>query len=163
MAIPISYNVRNIIQRPVSTITTAVGIGLTVAIFVGALALAEGFRAALRSTGSPDNALVLRKGADSEISSGISREAVAVIRANPAVAVDASGRPEASAELVVVTNKQRLGQTGSSNVTVRGVDPSALGVRTNLKIVEGRMFTPGTDEVIVGRRVAPRFANCRVG
>jgi ABC-type lipoprotein release transport system permease subunit len=115
------------------------------------------------STGSPQNALLLRKGADSEISSGITRESVAIIRANPAVALDPNGRPAASAELVVVANKERLGQTGSSNVTVRGVDPTAIGVRANIKIIQGRMFTPGTDEVIVGRRIAPRFANCRIG
>ena len=86
MAIPLIYNVRSALHRPISTATTALGIGLTVAIFVGALALAAGFKASLVSTGSPDNALVLRKGADSEISSGISREAVSIIRANSGVA-----------------------------------------------------------------------------
>ena len=75
MAIPLVYNLRNVMQRPVSTLTTAIGVGLTVAIFIGALALAAGFQAALVETGSPDNALVLRKGADSEISSGISLDA----------------------------------------------------------------------------------------
>jgi len=163
MAIPISYNVRNVLQRPVSTLTTAVGIGLTVAIFIGALALASGFRAAMISTGSKNNAIALRKGADSEISSIVTREGASIIRAHPAIAVGPDGRPMASAELVVVTNKQRLGQPGSSNVNVRGVDPSAMTVRSQIKIVEGRMFTPGTDEVVVGRRIARRFANCGIG
>jgi len=74
MAIPFVYNLRSVTNRPVSTATTAVGIGLTVAIFIGALALAAGFRASLVTTGSPDNAIVLRKGADSEISSGVTLE-----------------------------------------------------------------------------------------
>jgi putative ABC transport system permease protein len=163
MALPLVYNLRNVVQRPIATLTTALGVALTVTIFIGALALAAGFRAALVSTGSNDNAIALRKGADSEISSGVSREAVNVIRANPGVASGPDGRPLATADLVVVTNKERLGQTGSSNVTVRGVDPSGIGVRVNLRVVEGRTFAPGADEVIVGHRIAKRFANCEIG
>ena len=163
MAIPISYNVRNVLARPVSTLTTAVGVGLTVAIFIGALALVSGFRAAMLTTGSPANAIALRKGADSEISSGIGRDAANIIRALPDVATGPDGRPAASPELVVVTNKERLGQAGSSNVTVRGVDAGVAALRDRVKIVDGRMFTPGTDEVIAGARIVPRFANCAVG
>lgn len=163
MAIPFVYNLRSVTQRPVSTATTAVGIGLTVAIYIGALALAAGFRASLISTGAPDNALVLRKGADSEISSGISLDHANIIKANQAVAVGPDGRPRASVEMVIVINKERLGQRGSSNVMLRGVDAAAPDLRGGVKLVAGRMFTPGTDEVIVARRIAGRFANCNVG
>lgn len=163
MAIPLSYNLRNVRQRPVSTLTTAVGIALTVAIFIGALALAAGFQASLIETGDPGNVIVLRKGADSEIASGIGREASNIIRAHAAVATGASGRPLVSSEMVVVTNRDRLGQPGSSNVIVRGVDPEALELRSSVRVVEGRMFEPGTDEVIVGRRIVPRFADCEIG
>ena len=163
MAIPLIYNLRNVQQRPISTLTTAIGVGLTVAIFIGALSLAQGFRATLTATGRADNAIALRKGADSEISSYVSRDAANVIRANPAVAIGPDSRPLATGDVVVVTNKDRLGQKGSSNVSVRGVDPSGIGVRTDVKMIEGRMFAPGTAEVIVGRRVAKRFANCRIG
>ena len=163
MAIPFSYNLRSVTQRPVSTATTAIGIGLTVAIYIGALALAAGFRASLISTGSPDNILILRKGADSEISSGISLDNTNILKANPAVAVGPDGRPRASAEMVIVVNKQRLGQKGSSNVMLRGVDPAAPDLRGGITLVAGRMFTPGTDEIIVARRIAGRFANCNVG
>ena len=163
MAIPFAYNLRSVLNRPMSTATTALGIGLTVAIYVGALALAAGFRASLVSTGSPENVLLLRKGADSEISSGISLEHANIIKAHPAVAVGPDGRPRASAEMVIVVNKPRLGQTGSSNIMLRGVDPAAADLRGGLQIVAGRMFTPGTDEVIVARRIAGRFANCGVG
>ena len=163
MPIPLVYNLRSVTQRPVSTTTTAVGIGLTVAIYIGALALAAGFRASLITTGSPDNALVLRKGADSEISSGVSLDAANILKASPYVAVGPDGRPRASAEMVIVVNKERLGQTGSSNVMLRGVDPSAAGLRGGVTMVAGRMFTPGTDEIIVARRIAGRFAHCNVG
>ena len=163
MAIPISYNIRNVFQRPVSTLTTALGVGLTVAIFIGALALASGFQAALIKSGSSDNAMALRKGADSEISSGISRDQANILRALPVVAIGKDGKPLVSADLVVVTNKPRLGQPGSSNITVRGIDPGSLALRPQIKIAEGRMFAPGTDEVIVGQRIAKRFANCGIG
>lgn len=163
MAIPVSYNLRNIVQRPVSTLTTAVGIALTVTIFIGALSLASGFQQAMATTGSDGNLIVLRKGADSEISSAISRDASNIIRSHPAVAVATDGRPMVSSEMVVVTNKPRLGQAGSSNVTVRGVDAGAVEFRSQVKLIEGRMFTSGTDEVVVGRRIASRFANCDIG
>jgi len=163
VAIPISYNIRNVFQRPVSTLTTALGVGLTVAIFIGALALASGFQAALVKSGSSGNAMALRKGADSEISSGISRDQANILRALPDVAGGPDGRPLVSADLVVVTNKPRLGQPGSSNITVRGIDPASLPLREKVKITAGRIFQAGTDEVIVGERIAKRFANCGIG
>jgi ABC-type lipoprotein release transport system permease subunit len=163
MAIPIVYNVRSVAQRPVSTITTAVGIALTIAVLLAALALAEGLRATLSSTGSPNNAFVLRKGADSEISSGISIDAAAILRANPAVATGPDGRSLASFEMVATSNIRRIGQTGSSNIRVRGVDLSTIGMRAQPTVSEGRMFTPGTDEIVVGATIAPRFEHCAVG
>jgi putative ABC transport system permease protein len=163
MAIPLSYNLRNVIQRPMSTLATTVGIALVVTILVGAFALASGFQAALIETGSTDNLMALRTGADSEISSGIGRDAANILRALPDVAIGPDGRPLASPEMVVLINQPRLGQTGSSNVTVRGISPEGLTLRSQVKIVEGRMFTPGTDEVIVARRMAGRFANCAIG
>jgi ABC-type lipoprotein release transport system permease subunit len=163
MAIPLSYNVRNILHRPVATATTALGIAFTVAILIGALALASGFQAALLETGSDDNLLVMRKGADGEISSGVTRDAANILRALPDVATGADGRPQVSAEVVVLTNKARLGQPGSSNMTVRGVDPEALAFRSRVKVTEGRMFEPGAAEIIVGNRIAARFADCRIG
>jgi ABC-type lipoprotein release transport system permease subunit len=163
MAIPLQYNLRNVLQRPIATLTTAIGVALTVTIFIGALALAAGFRKVLVSTGSPDNAVALRKGADSEISSGVSREAVSIIRSHPGVATGPDRRPLATADLVVVTNKDRKGQAGSSNVTVRGVDPAAASVRGTVRVVEGRMFEPGSDEVVVGQSIVGRFQNLELG
>ena len=152
MAIPLSYNIRNALQRPVSTLTTAVGIGLTVTIFIGALALAAGFQSALKDTGSRDNVIVMRKGASGQINSSVSRDAANIIRAHPAVAVAADGRSLASPEMVVVTNKARLGQPGSSNVMVRGINPEILTLRDEVQIVDGRMLAFGSDEEL--RRTA---------
>ena len=163
MAIPISYNLRNVIQRPVSTLTTAIGIGLTVAILIGALALASGFQTALRLTGSPDNAIAMRKGADDELSSGVTREVSEILKARPDVAAGPDGRPLTSSDVVVLTYLPRLGQPGGSNVTVRGIDPASLALRSAVRITSGRMFQPGAEEVIVGTRIAKRFAGCKIG
>jgi putative ABC transport system permease protein len=163
MAIPFVYNLRNVTQRPVSTLTTMIGIGLTIAVLLAAMSLAEGFRATQVATGSPDNLLILRKGADNEISSGIPVDAAAILRADPNVARAPDGRPLASFEMLTTTNLTRVGQAGSSNIRVRGIDLAGIGVRATPKLVEGRMFTPGTDEVVIGAAIAPRFANCRVG
>lgn len=163
MAIPFVYNFRNVIQRPVATLTTATGVALTVAVLLAALALAEGFRSTLSSTGSTANVLVLRKGADNEVSSGLAIDVASILRANSNVALAADGHPLASFEMLTTTNMPRVGQVGSSNLKVRGVDMATIGVRTTPKIVEGRTFTPGTDEIIVGDRISTRFANCKVG
>src|SRR5262245_14689184 len=163
MAIPIIYNVRNVMQRPWTTLATGWGIAMVVMILVGAFALASGFQAALVESGSPDNAIVMRVGADSEISSGIGRDAANILKALPNVAAGPDGRALVSTDMVVLTNLPRIGQSGTSNVTIRGIDPSSLALRTQVKIVDGRLFAPGTSEVIVGRRISPRFAGLRIG
>ncbi|HET9325309.1 MAG TPA: ABC transporter permease [Candidatus Eisenbacteria bacterium] len=164
MAIPIIYNVRNVMQRPWTTLATGWGIAMVVMILVGAFALASGFQAALVESGSPNNAIVMRVGADSEISSGVGRDAANIIKALPDIATGPDGRPLVSTDMVVLTNLPRLGGTGgSSNVTIRGIDPASLTLRDQVKVTSGRMFTPGTGEVIVGRRISPRFQNLAVG
>src|SRR5262245_45474288 len=157
MAIPISYNIRNVLQRPISTLATGSGIAMVVMILIGAFALASGFQAALVETGSTGNAFIRRTGADSEISSAVMRDAANIIRALPEVAQGPDGRPLVSADLVVLTNLERLGQAGSSNVPIRGIDPGSLALRPQVQVTAGRMFGAGTSEVIVGQRVSRRF------
>ena len=163
MAIPLVYNVRSVIGRPWATLATAFGIGMVVAILVLALALANGFQAALVRTGSPDNVIVMRKGADSELSSGVSRDAANILRALPDVAPGADGRPLVSPEVLVLINQARQGGRGTSNVTIRGVDREGLALRTSMKIVAGRDVAPGAAEVIVGKRIADRFEGFALG
>ncbi|MCC6651617.1 MAG: ABC transporter permease [Candidatus Eisenbacteria bacterium] len=163
MAIPFVYNVRSVAQRPVAMLTTAIGVGLTIAVLLAAMALAEGFRSTLASTGSPDNVLVLREGAESEVTSGLSFDMASILRAHSNVALAAGGGPLASFEMVTTVNLPRVGQMGASNIKVRGVNMDDIGMRTTPTIVEGRTFTPGTDEIIVGDRISSRFVDCRVG
>jgi ABC-type antimicrobial peptide transport system permease subunit len=162
MKIPVIYNLRSLMARPVSTLTTALGMALVVVVFVAMMALANGFRAALVGTGSPDNVFVLRRGADSEMTSGIGRDAAQVIAGLPFAAQDAQGRPLVSAETFVVISLTRL-HGGLANVVVRGVSPVALVVRKGIRIVAGRPFTSGAAEVLVGATLARRFPNTALG
>jgi ABC-type lipoprotein release transport system permease subunit len=165
MKIPLVYNLRSVTQRPVSTALTALGIALVVAVFVAMLALANGFIAALTKTGSVDNVLLLRRGADSELSSGIPREAISIISTSPYIATGADGRPLISPETYIVINLQRVGGDAFAvaNVVARGVSDKAFEVRRNIKVIEGRRFASGQSEICVGSKLKGRFANVNVG
>jgi putative ABC transport system permease protein len=169
MKIPIMYNVRSVLQRPGSTAFTALGIGLVVAVFIGMLALANGFRTALARTGSERNVLVLRKGADAEMNSSIDRGAASIISTSPHIAVAADGRPMVSPELFVVVSLPRLGPDNKpdsgalANVVVRGISEKAWEVRNNVHVTKGRRPQSGRAEVCVGSKLAGRFAGTRAG
>lgn len=164
MKIPLIYNVRSVIQRPVSTAFTALGIGLVVAVFIAMLALANGFATALTRTGGDDNVLVMRKGADSEMSSGIEKGDVNIIGSFPHVAIGSDGKPLVSPETYVVMNLQRRGadSVGLANVVIRGVSQRAFEVRKNI-VIEGRPFASGQSEVCVGDKIVPRYTNTEIG
>ncbi|MBM4188881.1 MAG: ABC transporter permease [Gemmatimonadetes bacterium] len=162
MKIPIIYNIRSLRQRPASTLTTAIGMALVVAVFVAMNALANGFRAALVSTGSTENVLLLRKGANGEMNSGIGRQAASIVGGLPFVARGADGLPLVSPETFVVVPLERAGG-GRANVVVRGVSLQAFVVRNGIEIVTGRTFRPGTREVVVGVAYTKRFPNAGVG
>jgi len=165
MKIPFVYNYRSVMQRPVSTALTALGIGLVVAVFVAMLALANGFIAALVKTGSSDNVLLLRRGADSELSSEIPRDAISIISASPHIATGDDGRALVSPETYIVLNIPRAGGDAFAvaNVVARGVSDKAFAVRRNIKIIEGRRFASAQSEVCAGAKLAGRFANVNVG
>jgi putative ABC transport system permease protein len=165
MKIPLSYNARSLLQRPASTALTALGIALVVAVFIGMLALANGFRAALTRTGSDLNVLVLRRGADSELSSGLDRASTDILAATPHIATGADGKPMVSPEVYVLIPLPRAGQDtmALANVVVRGVSAAAWTVRNNLHIEEGRRPESGKAEICVGKKMAGRFDHTAVG
>src|SRR5512143_959523 len=137
MAIPLRYNLRNLAVRRTATLMTAGGIGLVVAVLVLTLSLAQGFRATLTATGRPDNVIVIRAGSNSEVQSGISREAARIIVADPGVLPMADGSPLGVRESVVLTNLARKGG-GTTNIVVRGVGESVLALRPEIRMAEGR-------------------------
>jgi ABC-type lipoprotein release transport system permease subunit len=165
MKIPILYNVRSMLRRPVSTALTALGVGLVVAVFIGMLALANGFQAALVRTGSDQNVIVLRRSADAEINSGIERPAASLISASPHVAKGADGRAMLSPEAYMIVPLPRLASDTNAlaNVVVRGISDAAWDVRTNIQLLGGRKPESGRTEVCIGRKLAGRMPNTNLG
>jgi len=163
MALPISYNIRNLIVRWKVTLLAIGGIALVVAVMLVLVAMSTGFRTALRATGSPDNAIVIQRGQNSELTSGFTRDNANMIMVDSRVARDDQGKPLASPEIMIVNNMPRRQDGSSVNVVVRGVTQQAFKVRSIVKIVEGRNFTPGSDEVIVGKRLVGRIEHCQLG
>jgi putative ABC transport system permease protein len=162
MALPLSYNVRNVRHRWQVTLLAVSGIALVVAVFTVLMAMSEGFSLALRATGRPDNAMIVQRGSASELTSSIPLDQYNHIVVRDEVARDAQGQPLASPEDVVVTNKPK--KDGSpTNVTVRGVSPKVYDVRGGIKILAGRRFTPGLYEVIVGDKIARRVQSLELG
>jgi putative ABC transport system permease protein len=163
MGLVAHYNLRSIFARKVTAAMTALGIAMVVATFVITLALAQGFRATLVSSGLPGNAIVLRQGALSENVSVVPRDAVALVETLPQVARDAEGRPLASPELLVIISRPRTSDGQPANVPLRGVGPRSFDIRSSVRFVEGRRFQPGLSEIVVGRLAAERFQGLRLG
>src|SRR5271166_5004059 len=163
MALPLSYNIRNLRQRWKVTLLAIFGMGLVVAVFVTLLAMENGFRIALRSTGSPRNGIITQRGSTSELTSWINIADANVIEADPHVARDSAGKAMASCEVVILANKPRRSDNQPANITMRGVPPAVFNVRNNVKIVQGRNFTPGLYEVIVGKKMADRVTGLDIG
>jgi putative ABC transport system permease protein len=163
MPVPLSYNVRSLTVRWPVTLLAVFGIALVVTVLVTLLAMASGFRYALKAMGRPDNAIVVQRGSASELSSWIRTEEARVVEVDERVARGADGQPLASPEFVVITSMARQADGSPMNVTIRGVSPRSFHVRTEVVVVRGRPFQPGLDEVIVGRRMAARVRGLDLG
>ena len=163
MAIPIAYNLRNLTVRKTTTLMTALGIALTVAVLLAVLALVNGLRTAFAATGNPLNIIVMRKGATSELNSGLSWDVFQTLKTDPGIARTASGEPMASLELVTVINLPSIDNPSGFNVNLRGLQPAGVAMRDNLTIVEGRWFQPGHREIVVGKSIAQRHPDARPG
>jgi putative ABC transport system permease protein len=163
MAIPISYNVRNLKLRKGLTIMTSLGIALTVTTAIFVMALLAGLQRAFVSSGSPLNVLVMRKGSASELTGGFDAASLPILRNLPGIAKDSHGDPMVSGEWMVVIVLPRKDGTGEVNVAVRGMMQDGLELRNGVKLVAGRWFTPGQREVVVSQSIHKRFAHANVG
>ena len=153
---------RTLPQRAGSSVVAVIGVTGVVIVFVAVLSIAEGFRAALTGAGSPDTAIVMRGGSDTELSSGITLATTRIVKDAPGVQ-RGDGGAVASAELFVVVDVPKRSTGTPANVPLRGVEPAAFRVRDEIRIVEGRIFRPGTNEIIVGRSAANQFAGIDLG
>jgi len=172
MAIPISYNIRNLKLRRGLTAMTALGIALTVTTAIFLMALIAGLNKAFVNSGSSKNVLVVRKGSESELTGGFSADLFPTLKTLPGIAKDSKGEPMASGEWVVVIVLPRRDGTGEVNVTVRGMMPDGLemrllpdnpGKKASVKLQEGRWFETGQREVVVSKSIRDRFTHAGLG
>ncbi len=163
MALPLSYNFRNVRVRWQLTLLAVGGIALVVAVFAVLMSMSEGFKAALRTTGRTDNAIIVQRGSGSELTSAVPLADRNMIVVDERVARDGSGQPLASWEWVVVIGLPRKGDNQPANVTLRAVTQRAFEVRGGVRVVEGRSFKPGLDEVIVGKKLLQRIDGLALG
>jgi len=162
MAIPVSYNLRNLVVRKTTTIITALGIALTVAVLLAVLALVNGLKTAFQSSGNPLQILVMRKGSTAELSSAVTREVFQDLKSMAGIARDGD-EPRASLEMVTVINLPSVDSPTGMNVTLRGILPIGIQMRDDLKLQDGRWFQAGQREVVVGKSIAKRYPGAHMG
>ncbi|MGU7784502.1 ABC transporter permease [Burkholderia sp. PU8-34] len=163
MAIPLTYIARNLWARRLTTVLTAGGLALVVFVFATVLMLDAGLTKTLVSTGEPDNVVIIRKGAETEVQSAIDHQQANALEMHPSVALGADGRPMASKETVVLISLVKRSTGKPSNVVIRGVSQAGLGLRPRVKLVAGRMFTAGSSEIVVGNAIANGFSGTQIG
>jgi putative ABC transport system permease protein len=162
-AIPLSYVMRNLWVRRVTTILTAGGMSLVVFVFATVLMMSEGIKETMVATGQTDNVVIMRKGAGSEINSSILRPQAASLESLPGIATDSQGRRQLARESVVLNNLPKRDSPDMANVTMRGTSLIGAAIRPQVRLAQGRLFRPGTTEIIVGQAVAKGFANVSLG
>ena len=162
MAIPISYNLRNLVVRKTTTVMTALGIALTVAVLLAVLALVNGLRTTFQSSGNPLQILLLRKGSTAELNSNITRQVFQDVKSVAGLARDGN-EPMASLEMVTVVNLPSVDSPDGMNVTVRGVLPTGIRMRDGLKLSAGRWFRAGQREIVTGKSIARRYPGAQLG
>jgi putative ABC transport system permease protein len=163
MAIPLTYNLRNLTVRKTTTLMTALGIGLTVAVLLSILALVSGLRTAFDASAHPHQIVVTRKGSESELSSSMSRTIFQDLKSKAGIARTKDGEPMASLEMVTVVNLPSVDSPDGMNVTARGITPIGFAMREGARISEGRWFEPGKRELVTGKSIAKRYPDARLG
>jgi putative ABC transport system permease protein len=163
MALPLSYSIRNLWTRKLTTILTASGMALVVFVFAAILMLAQGLQKTLVATGSYDNVVVIRKGSGSEVQSVIPRDQASIIETDPEIAVGSDGRPLVARECLVLVTLLRQDTGKRSNVAVRGIGPESMSMRSQVNLIEGRRPRPASLEILIGKGVARNFTRGGLG
>ena len=163
LQIPLSYSFRNLFRRKLTTALTASGMALVIFVYTVVLMMDEGLRQTLVQTGQTDNVLISRRASGTEVQSSISREQAALLETQAEIATGQQGEKMVAKELVVLIALPKKGSDKNSNVTIRGVQPVSFALRPQVKLIEGRMIRPGTNEVLVGRSIFERFQGAQLG
>lgn len=163
MTIPLRYIARNLWARRLTTCLTAAGLALVVFVFATVLMLGEGLRTTMVSTGEADKVVLIRRSAETEVQSAVARDQASIATSAAAVALWTDGQPMASKETVVLISLAKRGSQAPSNVIIRGVGALGLALRPQVRLTSGRMFRPGSSEIIAGASIARRFAGIDIG
>ena len=163
MKVPFSYVFRNLWTRKLTTMLTAGGMALVVFVFAAVLMLDAGLSRTMVGTGAIDNVVFIRKGAETEIQSGVTRDQAALIESKFQVARGEDGHAQASKESLVLISLFKRGQDKGSNIVTRGVSPMGFKLRPQVRIVQGRVFQPGSSEIIVGKSIHDEFDGVAIG
>ena len=164
MALPLKYNVRNVLVRWRATFATVLGIALVVAVFILVQSLAVGLEKSSANTGDARNVMVVRKGSTAESSSLVTRDQLKSLQYSEEIQRDEKNQPLISADVLVLINLPRATTNGGeANVLLRGISPAGVELRPQVTLVDGRWFTPGKREIVVSKRLAARFANFNIG
>lgn len=163
MKIPISYNVRNLWARRLTTALTVSGIALVVFVFAAVLMLSQGIEDTLVATGSNDNVIILRKSTQSEMMSAVSRDQIGILSTFSEISVGQDGKPFATADVSTLINLNKKGSNDMGNVTVRGISTGAFALRPQVTLAEGRWFQAGSYEIVVGNKIHEQFNNTEIG
>lgn len=163
MKVPLAYIARNLWTRRLTTLLTAAGLALVVFVFATVLMLDEGLKRTLVTTGEIDNVVLIRRSAETEIQSGVSREHAAIVTSHRGIAPAGDGTPLASRETVVLISLAKRGSVKPSNIVIRGVEAKGLELRPQVRIVAGRSFRPGSSEIITGAGISRRFSGAAIG
>jgi ABC-type antimicrobial peptide transport system permease subunit len=163
MPVPLRYSARNLWARKLTTALTAGGMALVVFVFAAVMMLDAGLKQTLVATGQPDNILVTRRSSGTEIQSGVDRTQAAIVESQPEIAIGPGGVSMASKEVVVLIAQPKRDTGVPTNVTVRGVGAEGLALRPQVRVISGRMFRPGSAEIVVGRSIDERFDGTGIG
>lgn len=163
MKLILLYSLRNLIRRKLTTIFTASGMALVILVFSAVLMLSEGLKKTLIKTGTPDNVVVIRKSAGSEVQSGVDKDQARIIEVSPEIALNNEGKRMVAKELVVLIGLTKKGTDKLSNVVIRGIMEMSMPLRNQVKLKEGRMVRWGSNEIIVGNKIAENFDGVKIG
>jgi putative ABC transport system permease protein len=163
LGVPISYSVRNLWTRRVTTVLTALGMALVVFVFAAMFMLAEGLQKTLVETGSSDNVVVIRKSAGTEVQSGVDRYQASIVETQPEIVMGEGARPLLSKEMVVIISLPKRITNKENYITIRGIGRSSLALRPQVKLIKGHLPKPGLSEIITGRIVAEQFKGGGLG
>jgi putative ABC transport system permease protein len=161
--IPSIYSLRSLIRRPFTIGVTVAGLSLVVFVFAAVLMLARGVGETLAHNGQPDNVLILRDSAGSEVQGVMSRDQLRFLQAMPEIATGSDGKPLIAGEVVLIAALPRIGDASAANVVLRGIAESSMQIRTTVKVTQGRLPQPGTSELMVGAAVAGKYTDTKLG